>query len=108
MNTQRVVRVSRGRFDPANFDAVQRMAVETGEYLIPAIRRLTGLLDYYAAVSPDGSFVHVSVWGSEAEAEQMRSLKEMVVDARQAAEAAGVTFEPIVNHPLVWRIEPYR
>lgn len=84
------------------------MAIETGEYLIPAIRRLEGLLDYYAAVSPGGSMVHVSVWGSEAEAEQMGSLKEMVVDARQAAEAAGVTFEPIVNHPLVWQIQPGR
>lgn len=33
----------------------------------------------------------------------MGDLKEMVVDARAAAAALGVTF-PIVNHPLSWHI----
>lgn len=37
-----VIRVSRGTFDPARFPDGDRMAHETGTYLIPAIRRLTG------------------------------------------------------------------
>lgn len=100
-----VVRVSRGDFDPANLEAVKRMAVETGAYLVPAIRRLDGLITYHAAVSPDGSMVHVSVWDTEAHARQMGSLQEMVVRARADAEEVGVQFIPVVNYPLIWTIE---
>lgn len=32
-----VIRVSRGNFDPARFEEVDRMTKETGKYLIPAI-----------------------------------------------------------------------
>lgn len=99
-----VVRVSSGRFDPARFDQIERMRHEAGAYLTPAITRLEGLLGYYAGTSPEGSIVDVSLWDSDEHARQMGQLKEMVVDARQAAETLGVTFIPIVNHPLSWHI----
>ena len=99
-----VVRVSRGNFDPARFPEVERMAKDTGTFLIPAIKRLSGLETYVVAASPSGSMVHVSLWESDAAAQQMGGLKEMVVDARQAAEAVGVSFIPIVNYPVVWTI----
>lgn len=99
-----VIRVSRGNFDPARFEEVNRMTKETGTYLIPAIQKLPGLLSYYAGASPDGSMVHVSLWDSEEHAQQMGSLKEMIVDARRDSEAVGVTFIPIVNYPLSWTI----
>ena len=99
-----VIRVSRGNFDPASFAEVERMTKGTGSYLIPAIRRLDGLLGYYAGASPDGSIVHVSIWQSEEHAQQMTKLKEMIVDARSQAEAAGVEFIPIVNYPVSWHI----
>jgi hypothetical protein len=35
---------------------------------------------------------------------QMSRLKEMIVDVRQDAEKAGVTFLPIVNYPIDWTI----
>jgi hypothetical protein len=72
--------------------------------LTPAIRKLPGLIQYFAAVSPSGSIVHVSIWESDAHAQQMSSLKEMIVDARQDAEAVGVQFTPIVNHPISWTV----
>jgi hypothetical protein len=78
------------------------MTRETGQYLIPAIRQLPGLVEYFAAASPIGSIVHVSIWDSEDHAQQMSRLKEMIVDARKAAEAVGVTFVPIVNYPIKW------
>ena len=84
-----VVRVSRGTFDPARFAEVERMTRDTGAYLIPAIGRLAGLLHYFAAASPSGSIVHVSIWDSDEHAQQMGHLKEMIVDARRAGEAAG-------------------
>jgi hypothetical protein len=99
-----VIRVSRGNFDPGRAGDVHRMAHESGAYLIPAIRALPGLIAYYAGVSDDGSMVHVSIWDSEEHAQQMTSLKEMIVDARQAAGAAGVEFTPIVNYPIVWHV----
>jgi len=99
-----VVRVSLANFDPARFAEADQMTTDTGAYLIPAIGKLEGLLSYYAGVSLDGSMVHVSVWDSEEHAEQLGSLKEMIVDARAAGKAAGVTFHPIVNYPLSWHI----
>ena len=99
-----VVRVSRGNFDPARFPEVHEMTVATGRYLIPAIKQLPGLISYYACNSPDGSAVHVSVWESDEHAQQMSRLKEMIVDARQDADVAGVTFIPIVNYPIDWTI----
>ncbi len=99
-----VIRVSRGDFDPARFAEVDRMTRDTGTYLIPAIKRLSGLAAYFAGASPTGSIVHVSLWESDAHARQMGSLKEMVVDARREAEAVGVEFAPIAGYPVAWQI----
>ena len=99
-----VVRVSRGTFDPARFAEVQAMTIATGRYLVPAISRLPGLISYYAGASPDGSVIHVSIWDSNEHANQMGRLKEMIVDARNDAEKAGVSFIPIVNYPVDWVI----
>lgn len=99
-----VVRVSCGTFDPARLVEVESMSRETAAYLVPAIRSLPGMLSYYAAVSPSGSMVHVSIWDSEAHAQQMSTLKEMIVDARKAALAVGVEFSPIVNYPVSWTV----
>jgi hypothetical protein len=99
-----VIRVSRVDFDPVRFAEVDRMTRHTGTYLIPAINRLSGLAAYFAGASPTGSMVHVSLWNSDAHAEQMGSLKEMMVNARQEAEAVGCRFTPIVDYPVAWHI----
>jgi quinol monooxygenase YgiN len=99
-----VIRISRGDFDPARFEEVDRMTKEISTYLIPAIQKLPGLLSYYAGASPDGSAVHVSIWDNEEHAQQMNRLKEMIVDAKRDAEAAGVTLIPIIHYPLSWSI----
>ena len=100
-----VVRISLASFDPARFPEVHEMTVATGRYLIPAITKLPGLISYYAAASPEGSMVHVSIWESEEHAQQMSRLKEMIVDAAQDADKAGATFaRPIINYPIDWTI----
>lgn len=99
-----VVRLSRGTFDPARFPEVQEMVAATSRYLIPAIKRLPGLISYYVGVNPDGSMVNVSIWDSDEHAQQMARLTEMTVDARAAAEKAGVTVASILNHPVSWVI----
>jgi hypothetical protein len=99
-----VVRVSRGSFDPIRFAEVDAANKKVSEYLIPAIKRLPGLMHWYAGVSPEGSIVNVSVWDSDEHAAQMNRLKEMTVDAREELEARGVAFIPIVNYPVNWTI----
>jgi hypothetical protein len=90
--------------DPARFAEVDRMTRDTGTYLIPAIDRLSGLAAYFAGASPTGSTGHVSLWESDAHAQQLDSLKEMIVNARRDAEAVGVGFTPIVDYPAAWHI----
>jgi hypothetical protein len=99
-----VVRVSRGNFDPGRFPEVDAVNTKVSGYLIPAIQRLPGLIHWYAGVSPEGSIVNISVWDSNDHAAQMDGLKEMTVDARGEMVAVGVTFTPIVNHPVNWTI----
>ena len=99
-----VIRVSGATFDPERFAEVERMLRDTATYLSPAIRRLGGLLGYYAGASPEGSVVAVSLWDSDAHAGQMGSLTEMTVDARRDAEAAGVSAPAILNYPLAWQV----
>lgn len=97
-----VVRVSRGNFDQSRFAEVEQMTRDTGDYLIPAIRQLDGLIGYYAGASPSGSIVHVSLWQSNDHADQMGGLKEMIIDARRDSEAVGVSFVPIIDYPIAW------
>lgn len=99
-----VVRISQGTFDPSRFAEVEQMAEDIGEFLIPAIKKLPGLIHFYAACSPTGNMVHVSIWDTEEHAKQLDHLKEMIVDARNAALKVGVKFIPIVNYPMTWEI----
>lgn len=99
-----VVRVSQASFDPVRFVEVNQMAQDIGEYLIPAIKELPGLLHYYAACSPAGQMIHVSIWDTDEHAKQMNGLKEMIVDAKNDAEKVGVKFTPIVHYPINWEI----
>ena len=99
-----IVRVSRGSFDPVRFAEIEAMSRKTQGYLAPAIRQLPGLVSYFVGAAPSGSFTHVSLWDSEAHAEQMSHLTQMTEMARPEAEAVGVTFLPIVNYPIGWRV----
>ena len=49
--TTAVVRVSRASYDPSRFAEVDAASKKTSAYIIPAIRRLPGLLHFYAGAS---------------------------------------------------------
>ncbi|WP_233217443.1 hypothetical protein, partial [Trinickia dabaoshanensis] len=70
----------------------------------PGRFRLPGLIHYYAACSPAGQMIHVSIWDTDEHAKQMNGLKEMIVDAKSDAEKVGVKFTPIVHYPTNWEI----
>lgn len=100
--TTAVVRVSRASYDPSRFHEVNAASKRTSEYIIPAMRRLPGLIHFYAGISTKGSIVQVSVWDTDEHATQLDHLKEMVIDGRRELEAVGVTFTPIFNYPIDW------
>jgi hypothetical protein len=99
-----VVRVSRGDFDPSKFTEVDALARQQATYLIPAIKKLPGLIHWYTNVSPEGSMTQISVWDSNDHAAAMDQLKEMAIVARGEMAALGLTFIQIVNYPVVWTI----
>jgi quinol monooxygenase YgiN len=100
-----VVRISRGSFDTALADEWERRMTASGDQLVPAIRRLKGLISYYAGIDKAaGSIINVSVWESMEAAKQMDGLVEMNAAAREFI-GAGAKFErPIINYQTVWTI----
>jgi quinol monooxygenase YgiN len=101
-----IVRISRGRFDPAKADGVAATLTSTQTQLIPAIQQLPGLLHYYVGIDrASTTMVNVSIWDSVEHAQQMSTLAPMLA-LREQFETLGVQFDPIVNYETLWRIDP--
>jgi hypothetical protein len=100
-----VVRVSRGSFAPEQYESVKQRLDEARKSLIPAIKKLRGLLHYYAGIDPESNtMINVSVWKTLADAKQMENVQPMR-DLAGEFIAAGVSFErPISNYETLWKI----
>jgi len=100
-----VVRISLGRFDAGNHDAIRTLLDESQKTLIPAIQALNGNKAYYVGIDRENSaMTNVSIWESLADAQQMASLKAMQDQAKIFTDA-GVRFErPITNHETLWTL----
>ena len=100
-----IVRISKGSFAPAQYEAVRARLDAAQESLIPAIRQLAGCLHYFAAIDRDSnSMVNVSVWRSLADAQQMQTLGPMLALAEDFTRE-GVRFErPIINYETLWTV----
>ena len=51
----RVVRISLGRFDAANYDAIRKLLDDSEKTLVPAIRALKGNRAYYVGIDPENN-----------------------------------------------------
>lgn len=101
-----VVRISKGSFDLAQVQEVERLLVESETALREPLQQLRGLLHYYVGIDrQEGCITSVSVWESLDDAHQMDTLAAMLAQ-RPILQAAGVRFEPITNHQTVWTIAP--
>ncbi len=101
-----VVRISQGFFDPSLLERVKRELDRSSASLVPAIRKLDGLLHFYASIDAESSsMVNVSIWASLDKARQMDTLPEMLA-LRDVFAGAGVDFQPIRNYTGVWSILP--
>ena len=98
-----VVRISLGRFDAANYDAVRKLLDDSQKTLVPAIRGLKGNRAYYVGIDRENNaMTNVSVWDTRGDAEQMATLQPML-DLAKIFIDAGVRFErPITNHEILW------
>ena len=75
-----VVRISLGRFDAANYDAVRKLLDDSQKTLIPAIGALRGNRAYYVGIDPENNaMTNVSVWDTRTDAEQMAALQPMLM-----------------------------
>jgi quinol monooxygenase YgiN len=99
------VRISRGAFDPDDYDRIAKLLDESRLTLVPAIRQLEGCLHYWAGIDrSSNTMVNVSVWRSSNHARQMETLMEMKLLAGEFSKL-GVRFErPINNYDILWEI----
>lgn len=101
-----VVRISKGKFDKSREPDAERLLRESERALRDALCGLPGLLHYYVGIDrATGHLTNVSVWDSAEHAHQMDTLAPMLAQ-RPILEAAGVSFEVITNHDVLWSITP--
>ena len=100
-----IVRISRGSFAPEKYETIKARLDAAQTSLVPAIRRLTGCLHYFAAIDRESSsMVNVSVWRSLADARQMQTLGPMLALAEDFSRE-GVRFErPVINYETLWTL----
>jgi quinol monooxygenase YgiN len=101
-----IVRISKGSFGPDRLHEAEKALAESEVALRRAIVAMPGLLHYYVAIDRlEGQLTNVSVWDSLDHAQAMSQLPEMLAQ-RPILESAGVTFERITNHDVLWSITP--
>ena len=100
-----IVRISRANFEPERAADIELRMRRASDSLSPALRRLTGLVSFYAAVdAASGTMVNVSLWQTLDYARQLDSLAEMQALATEFV-AAGARFErPIINYDSMWTV----
>ncbi len=102
-----VVRVSVLRCKPEQFLELKKMMEESNRILEPGVRRMNGLIHYYAGADEAvSSLTNVSVWRTLSDAKQLDSFQPMLDLGREFV-AKGATFErPIMNYASLWEIVP--
>jgi hypothetical protein len=101
-----VVRISGGSVASGRLADAERMLQESEAALREPLQELHGLLHFYTGIDRQlGRVTNVSVWQTLEDAHQLDSLQAMLAQ-RPVGEAAGVSFETITNHELLWTITP--
>jgi len=102
-----VIRVSVLRCKPEHFSELKKMMEDSSRVLEPGIRRMSGLIHFYAGADEAVSaLTNVSIWQTLADAKQLDSFQPML-DLGKEFTAKGAAFErPIMNHAGLWEIVP--
>lgn len=101
-----IVRISKGSFPPERAADAEAALAASETVLRADLAAMPGLVHYYVAIDREvGQLTNVSVWDTLEHAKAMSGLAPMLAQ-RPVMEAAGVTFEPITNHEVLWSITP--
>jgi len=101
-----IIRISKGRFEHAQVDEVDHLLAASEDALRDALQELPGLMHYYVGIDRDaGTVTNTSVWDTIEHARAMNDLQPML-GQRPVLEAAGVEFDRITNHEVLWSIDP--
>jgi hypothetical protein len=105
MDDMAVVRVSVIRCQPENFAKLKEMMAQSRPVLEGGIRRMRGLIHFYAGEDEVvSSLTNVSVWERLEDAKQLDSFQPML-DLGKAFVAAGAIFErPVMNYATQWEL----
>lgn len=99
------VRLSRGRFDPDQYQAMADRLRTAEVILSPVIRALPGLIDYYAGIDAESStMIRMSVWDKAEHADVMSRLPE-ILRLRDEFAQAGLEWEPICTYSVAWWVQ---
>lgn len=103
------VRVSVLRCHPQHFAELKRMMAESMAVLEPGIRRMRGLIHFYAGEDEAANaLTNVSVWRTLEDAKQLDEFQPML-DLGKVFTSKGATFErPIMNCASLWEFAPER
>ncbi len=103
--SSRVIRISRGAFEPSAYSEIKSRLTESKAVLTPALRNLNGCLHYYVGIdSVSNTMVNVSLWKTLEDAKQMDKLAPMLALAAEFI-GLGVRFErPITNCDVLWEL----
>lgn len=98
-----IVRISILHCDPADFETMREMMLESEAVLRPGIEKLPGLLAFYAGADPTTcSLTNTSLWDTVENAQQLDRFQPML-DAAKRFAAAGARFDrPIKNFATFW------
>jgi hypothetical protein len=102
-NLKPVLRISRAKFEAKDFEKFRAMLIESQARLEPALRKLPGLIRFYAGIDAEtNTMINTSEWQSLAEAKALDTLPEMLAEGKSFI-AAGITFErPQTNFIGLW------
>ena len=99
-----IIRISKGQFDAARLGEVEERLRFSETSLRPAILALPGMLEYWVGIDRSAGFMtNTSLWDTLEHAQQMSRLPEMLA-LRAVFEGAGVRFETITNHEVLWKL----
>jgi len=104
-----ILRVSVLRCQPQHFAELKIMMAESIGVLEHGIRRMRGLIHFYAGEDEAvNSLTNVSVWRTLEDAKQLDTFQPML-DLGKVFVSKGAIFErPIMNYASLWEIVPER
>ena len=102
-----IVRVSVSRCQPGQFAELKRMMAESIAVLEPGIRRLRGLIHFYAGEDEAANaLINVSVWQTLEDAKHLDTFQPMLDLGKEFVSKGAIFERPIINYASLWEIAP--